>query len=193
MQILQLYHVYAICFVAILLFILASSTLPRQRFQTWLAFAKNFARRILIKRHALIGPWSLNSVLVHTFYVAVNLVCVCAIWQQKGSEMRLVVVSSLDEAASQAGYLAIVNYAPLFITPSLSATADLLSVSVRSFTRVHRAAGIMSACLCIFHAMIKFAARPSFSLSNPSDVNKVIVSCALFFFKSRFVLANMHR
>jgi hypothetical protein len=175
----ELYQIYALCLVIIFLLILANYMFPHERFTTWAVTGRNFLRRNVIKRHSLVGPWSLRSVLLHFSYVGVNLVCLCSVWQRKDSSTKLVAVSSLDEAASQAGYLAIANLLPLFIAPSLSSIADLVNTSVRNFTGVHRAAGTMSICLCVFHATAKFAAKPSIRLIDSPDIDKIMVSYIL--------------
>jgi energy-coupling factor transporter transmembrane protein EcfT len=180
MQFLEPYQVYAVFLVAIFLLTLVNSILPRENITTWLAVTRNFFCRNLVKRHALIGPWSIWGIFTHSLYVAANVVCLCFTWQHEASRHRLVLVSSVEEAASQAGYLTIVNLLPLFITPQLCTAADLLGVSLRIFTTVHRAAGMMSLCLCVFHATGKLAARSSFLLIGPPDINKLIVTCTSF-------------
>jgi hypothetical protein len=176
MELLELYHVYAFCFVTMFLLTMVAPMLPLRRFKAWQAIAINFGRRNIIKRYSIVGPWSLQGVFVHFLYVGVNLVCLCFAWQDKVSGKRLVVVSSVDKAASQAGYLAIVNLLLLFITPSISATADLLDISHRIFTRIHKTAGALSACLCIFHVTAKVAAQHSFRLASWSEADKLIVN-----------------
>ena len=85
-------------------------------------------------------------------------------------------VSSIATAGVQAGNLSLINLIPLFLGPHLSFLADILGVSLSTFRRIHRSAGLMSLGLVLFHALVIVTSSTAFTLSNAKNLSAVVVS-----------------
>ncbi|KAF2844514.1 hypothetical protein T440DRAFT_436369 [Plenodomus tracheiphilus IPT5] len=106
----------------------------------------------LIPRHRYLGTWSRADVLIQLSFVTANVFCVA---------FR---AASLREAGVRAASLSLTNLIPAFTGPHLSSLADILGVSLCTFRRIHRSAGIMSLSLLAFHIATVLANRTPFSL-----------------------------
>src|SRR5437588_11910258 len=94
-----------------------------------------------IRRHQLLGPWTLAGIFIQLVYMAVNVFCF---------SFR---VSSISNAGLRAANLSLINMIPLFLGLHLSLLADLFGVSLGTFWLVHRSAGILSVALLLFHVL----------------------------------------
>lgn len=118
----------------------------------------------VVNRHAILGPWSAASILVHLLYVLVNLVCM------------FYGPASISEAGTRAGTLSLINMAPVFLSTHLSFLADLFGVSLKTYTRIHRSCGIVAANLLFVHGLLSVIERGSFSLDEWPNRYAIIVS-----------------
>jgi hypothetical protein len=118
----------------------------------------------VLHRHRFVGPWSGAGVLIQLLYITGNLYCL-KFWN-----------TSTSQAGLQAGTLAVINLIPAFASPHLSTLADLLGVSLSTFRKIHRSAGVMVVVLTIFHVLVVVARKPSFPMNLPQNLFAVIVS-----------------
>jgi hypothetical protein len=73
-------------------------------------------------------------------------------------------VADIQSAGLRAANLSLINMIPLFAGPHLSYLADILGVPLRAYRRIHRAGGMMSFFLLIFHVLTVIATRTAFPL-----------------------------
>lgn len=132
--------------------------------------SKYLVYHYVLRRHRLLGPWSLAGVLVQLSFVTGNVLCLSlgvSQVQTKGS--------TLSQASLRAGTLSIINLIPLFAGAHLGTLADLLGVNHRTIRQIHRSAGVMAVLLVGFHTMVAFGTRLSFDLQRFPDLFAVIV------------------
>jgi len=116
-----------------------------------------------IRRHQLLGPWTLTGIFTQLAYIAVNVFCF---------SFR---VSSISNAGLRAANLSLINMMPLFLGPHLSLLADLLGVSLGTYRLVHRSAGLLSVALLLFHVLTAVGVGTAFPLSEPANLHGLIV------------------
>jgi hypothetical protein len=129
---------------------------------------KHFVYPQCLRRHRYLGPWSRADVLLQSVYFATSVFCL------------IYKVPSISKAGLRAANLSLINLIPLFSGPSFSVLTDLLGVSLVTFRRFHRLAGVMSFVLLAFHAITVVVSRTSFSLHVPENLWGLIVSFNLF-------------
>lgn len=139
----------------------------RLAYYTSLFVLRHISYPYLIHRHRFVGPWSRIAVLLQLLFITVNIFCVS--FQ----------VSSISEAGLRAGTLSMINMIPLFAGMHLSVLADLLGMSLRTYRRVHRSAGLISFALMLFHVVVVVASQVSYALDKPQNLFAVIVSVFL--------------
>lgn len=110
-----------------------------------------------LRRHQLLGPWTLAGTFIQLTYIAINVFCF---------SFR---VSSISNAGLRAGNLSLINIMPLFLGPHLSFLAGLFGVSLDTYRLVHRSAGIISVMLLLFHVLTAVAVGAAFPLSEPAN------------------------
>jgi hypothetical protein len=137
-----------------------------EAFSLWIK--KHFVYPQCLRRHRYLGPWSRADVLLQSVYFATNVFCL------------IYKVPSISKAGLRAANLSLINLIPLFSGPSFSVLTDLLGVSLVTFRRFHRLAGVMSFVLLAFHAITVVVSRTSFSLHVPENLWGLIVSFNLF-------------
>jgi hypothetical protein len=116
-----------------------------------------------LRRHRLLGPWTLAGIFIQLAYIAVNVFCF---------SFR---VSSISNAGLRAGNLSLINMMPLFFGPHLSFLASLFGVSLDTYRLIHRSAGLMSFILLLFHVLTVVAVGTAFPLSEPANLYGLIV------------------
>ena len=114
----------------------------------------------VLRRHQFLGPWTWADVMVQLVYITGNAFCV---------GFR----SSFAEAGLRSGSLSLINLIPLYLGPHLGFLADLLGLSLSTFRRVHRSAGLLSSCLVLFHAL---AVINRFTLGDRRHISAVVAS-----------------
>mgnify|MGYP003624684285 FL=1 len=118
----------------------------------------------VVRRHRLLGPWTLADVLVQLIYFAGNSFCL---------GFR---VSGFAKAGIRAGNLSLINMVPLFLGPHLGFLADILGISLSTFRLMHRSAGLMSCSLVLFHVLAVFVSHTAFSVRGIANLSAIIVS-----------------
>ena len=101
-----------------------------------------------IRRHQLLGPWTLAGIFIQLAYIAVNVFCF---------SFR---VSSISNTGLRAANLSLINIMLLFLGPHLSLLADLFGVSLGNYRLVHRSAGLCQSFSCCFMSLPPWASRP---------------------------------
>jgi hypothetical protein len=129
---------------------------------------KHFVYPQCLRRHRYLGPWSRADVLLQSVYFGMNIFCL------------IYKVPSISKAGLRAANLSLINLIPLFSGPSFNVLTDLLGVSLGTFRRFHRLAGVMSFVLLAFHVITVVVSRTSFSLHVPENLWGLIVSFNLF-------------
>jgi len=130
---------------------------------------KHFVYPQCLRRHRYLGPWSRADVLLQSVYFAMNVFCL------------IYKASSISKAGLRAANLSLINLIPLLSGPSFNVLTDLLGVSLGTFRRFHRLAGVMSFVLLVFHVITAVAGQPAFSLHVPENLWGVIVSFNHFY------------
>ncbi|KFZ18315.1 hypothetical protein V501_01286 [Pseudogymnoascus sp. VKM F-4519 (FW-2642)] len=121
----------------------------------------------ILRRHSLLGPWTLAGFVLHTAYIAANVSCL-EFWRLTTTKVGF-----------RAANLALINMMPLFLGTHLSFLSNLFGVSLKSWRMVHRSAGTMSFFLMLLHILIVVASRVSFSLRVPENLYGLIGGSAL--------------
>jgi hypothetical protein len=116
-----------------------------------------------LRRHRLLGPWTLASIFIQLAYIAINVFYF---------SFR---VSSILNAGLRAGNLSLINMIPLFLGPHLSFLADLFGVSLDTYRLVYRLAGLMLVVLLLFHVFTAVAVGTAFPLSELVNLYGFIV------------------
>lgn len=118
----------------------------------------------ILRRHSSLGPWTPAGLIVHTAYVAINIYCL-EFWKLTATKVSF-----------RAAYLALINMMPLFLGAHHGFLADMLGVSLKTFRKVHRSAGMMSFALVLCHVLILVARGiRTFSLSVSENLYGLIV------------------
>jgi hypothetical protein len=159
-------HIYAVSVGGIFAFLLLVNTLPY--FQASLAFAHRLILQYLVfpqllRRNRFVGPWSPADVLLQICYVTANAFCL-------GFRAE-----SFGEAGVRAARLSLINMVPAFAGPHLSFLADVLGVSLRTFRRIHRSAGVVSVLLLALHVATVVAAKTQFPLQDAKNMWALVV------------------
>lgn len=105
------------------------------------------AHVFVINRHSLAGPWTVDVIVAHLFWLACNVV---SIW---------VGTDSVTQASSRTGTLALLNMAPLFLASHLSLIADVLSLNLGMIRRLYQFFGYLAAALVLAHGVLATVCR----------------------------------
>ena len=135
-------------------------------------YAQPFLRRAsryflycyLVPRYQFVGPWTWAEVMIQMLYIGINSFCL-------GFGFP-----SITAAGIRAGNLSLINLIPLFLGPHLNFLADLFDVSLTAFRCFHRSAGLMSFGLFLFHTIVIFASRTSFTSRGTRNIYAIIAS-----------------
>ncbi|KAK5400827.1 hypothetical protein LTR06_011211 [Exophiala xenobiotica] len=106
------------------------------------SFTPRRSYNYVLRRHALIGPWTAITVLAVMICVAINIVCLTlgtADWSQ---------------AARRAGTLSIINLGALYSGLHLNFLASLLGFSLGTLRIIHRSASLIALSLAGFHIVV---------------------------------------
>ena len=107
--------------------------------------SKFLAYRYVLRRHALIGPWTALAVLTELIYLVVNVLCLAlgaAKWSQIGQ---------------RAGTLSVIHLGLLSSGLNLSFLASLLGLSLGTVRAIHHSAGFMTLGLVGCHIVVAAA------------------------------------
>ncbi len=151
-------------FAIIILTHLASRLIQVLKEHALVFFLKHILYPFCLHRHLLLGPWSRASLIFQQLYWAVTIICLTY------------KASSLSDAGMRAGTLSLINLIPLYSGLHLSFLADVLGVSVRTYTKLHGSIGVMSGALAIFHVGVVLAGKENSSFSSASQLYGLIVS-----------------
>lgn len=102
---------------------------------------RHIVYRFVLRRHRLVGPWSLRGFLLFCLYILTNIFC------------SVYGTNSKVEAGKRTGILSLINLMPLYFGPHLGFLAKLLGVSLHDIHTVHRSAAVMSVALSTTHAL----------------------------------------
>lgn len=134
-----------------------------------LTMSRYFVYPWVIERHALIGPWNAACIILHLFFLAVNVFCLT---------FR---VASVSHAGRRGGTLALTSLSPLLLGFHLGFVADLLGVSLHVFRRVHRSVAIMAFSLATFHVATAAASEAVIFSKSSRQPFTILVSNTLCF------------
>lgn len=132
----------------------------------------------LLRRHRFLGPWTTIDALTQVVYIASNFFCV---------GFR---ASDIAQAGVRAGSLSLINLIPLFLGPHLGFLTNVLGVSLRTITRIHRYSGLMACTLMAFHMAVILISGAPFILQSSENIAAVIVSILLH---EGFALLTIYR
>jgi hypothetical protein len=153
--------VYVICLCSCLLALfLAKNVIPHvAAVLAALLFlpAKTLRCWFLIDRHALIGPLTVASAILHLVYLGGNIVCL------------VYDVDSVAQVALRAGTLSLVNMTPLYLATHLSFLADIFGLSLPTYRQLHRSCGLIAAAHAIFHGAFSLAYHSNLSTKSPAN------------------------
>ncbi|KDN59969.1 putative FAD-binding domain-containing protein [Colletotrichum sublineola] len=114
---------------------------------------------LALHRHSLFGPWNAVSLLVPTLYMAVNAFCLAF----RPSTML-----------SRSGNLALLNTLPLFASPCLDLTADILAIPLRHYAAMHRWLGRVAAMLLAVH-IVSAMQNDQYQVQVPDGVGELLM------------------
>ena len=147
-------HIYAIVAAGLVLCLLLRRGWPSVASHLapfYFRVYKFLAYHYVLRRHALIGPWTAITVLAELIYLAVNVVCLAlgaADWSQIGQ---------------RAGTLSVIHLGLLSSGLHLSFLASLLGLSLGTVRAIHQSAGVMTLGLVGCHIVVCAAAdKPGF-------------------------------
>ncbi|KAK1973402.1 hypothetical protein LZ30DRAFT_641862, partial [Colletotrichum cereale] len=120
---------------------------------------KHLLYRLLVHRHSLFGPWNIMSLLLPTVYMGVNAFCLAF---------------RPSTFLSRSGHLALLNTLPLFASPCLEFTADLLAIPFRHYAAMHRWQGHVAAMLLAAH-IISAMQNDKYQIQVPDGVNELLM------------------
>jgi hypothetical protein len=131
---------------------------------TLLLIAEHLTYPFLLRRYAVVGPWTRGGVLIHLIYAAINLLCLC---------FRAL---SLVNTAHRAGTLSLINMVALFASGHLSFYPATLGISRRICQQIHRATAWMAGILLSFHIIVMMeVTQGKFPLDKPNNLFGLIV------------------
>jgi hypothetical protein len=107
--------------------------------------SKHLKYNYVLKRHAVVGPWSVASALVQAIYLTACIFCLTF------------GVADLSQAGRRAGTLSLINLGPPFASLHLDFLANLLGLSLGTFQKVHRLFGLAAFVLAAFHVLVAAA------------------------------------
>jgi hypothetical protein len=176
MELPSLYKIYAVCFSSIFLIFFIKAFMSWRGVRNFLLVARNKRYLRLVRRHRLVGPYYLLRVILYITYVGINVVSLCLNIRLTKSAAPSVSFAALNGVASRAGYLALINLAPIYLSPHGYGLADLFGISIGLHQRMHRATGGMSIALCLLHTAMAIIQRPPAASSSLIGVYKIMVS-----------------
>ena len=142
----QLSQIYAVaaggCFLAPFLYCTSSFFRSWIQNRTLFFIFKYLIYPILIRRRRMLGPctyWEAFATLLHW-----SLTAIC----------NLVGVRDISDFGTRAGTLSIIHLIPLLFSDRLSFAADLLGLSLRTYTAIHGSVGVMAILQGFLHSIV---------------------------------------
>lgn len=151
-------------FVIVILTRLVSRLIQVLKEHALVFFLKHIQYPFCLHRHRFLGPWSRASFIFQQIYWSLNILCLSY------------KVSDLSEAGMRAGTLSLINLIPLYSGLHLSFLADMLGLSVRTYTKLHGSIGVTSGALAAFHIGVALAGSKHASFNSESRLYGLIVS-----------------
>lgn len=172
--IMEVIEIYAITLGCILFLILLSRFLAC--FIPWSAivlfFSRHFVYPYVIRRRSFVGPWTRLGTFMHLSYVSII------------TFMLFFKSDSAHTISHRAGSLTLINLVFLVASFSLSRTADLLGISLKTSHRVHRAVGWVVLILSVIHVSLALTT----GTEAPIDASKRLFGTVVSF--QRAIKAN---
>jgi hypothetical protein len=137
--------------------------------------SKHVTYPYLVHRHRHFGPWSRGGVTLCICSFSLLVFCISFNLSIFPIRFRL---STITEAASRAGTLALITLTPLLASVHHAFVADILGVSLRTIRLIHRSAGAAMSLLCLLHILLAVASNASLSLDSPRNLFAVIVGAS---------------
>nr|XP_036576568.1 FAD-binding domain-containing protein [Colletotrichum truncatum]KAF6783325.1 FAD-binding domain-containing protein [Colletotrichum truncatum] len=153
---------YAICLAGMIVglaFVNFLSRTSKLRRRLAHLLEKHLLYRLLVHRHALFGPWNVVSLLLPTVYIGVNAFCLAF---------------RPSTFLSRSGNLALLNTLPLFASPCLDLTADILAIPFRHYAAMHRWQGRVAAMLLAAH-IVSAMQNNQYQVQVPDRVNELLM------------------
>ncbi|KAK1966787.1 hypothetical protein LY78DRAFT_577651 [Colletotrichum sublineola] len=153
---------YAICLAGmtagiVLVNVLSRTSGARKRFAHLLE--QHLLYRFLVHRHSLFGPWNAMSLLLPILYIGVNAFCLAF---------------RPSTLLSRSGNLALLNTLPLFASPCLDLTADVLAIPFRHYAAIHRWLGRIAVMLLAAH-IVSAMQNDKYQAQVPDGVNELLL------------------
>lgn len=162
----EVIEIYAITFGCFLSLIVLGKYLAR--FVPWstinLFFNQHFVYPYVLGRHSFLGPWTRLGTFMHLSYVSI----IAFILFFKSN--------SAHTLGRRAGSLALINLVFLVASFSLSRTADLLGISLKTSRRAHRAVGWIVFILSAIHVSITVIIESEAPAEAPNRIFGIVVS-----------------
>lgn len=117
-----------------------------------------------LRRYRFLGLWTRASFVCQFIYWTANILYI---------SFR---VSSLVDAGTRTGTLALINMIPLYSGLHLSFLADMLGISVRVYSRVHGSVGVLVGALALFHTLVSILGHSHHSLDSGPRLYGLMVS-----------------
>lgn len=174
-------EIYAITLGCILFLILFGRFLAY--FIPWsiiaLFFSRHFAYPYVIQRRSFVGPWTRLGTFMNISYVSIIIF------------MLFFKSESSHTLSHRAGSLTLINLIFLVASFSLSRTADLLGITLKTTQRGHRAVGWVVLMLSIIHVSLTLTVGSEDPIEVPTDATKRLFGSIVSFLK--FFRSKSHR
>ncbi|KAE8372668.1 hypothetical protein BDV26DRAFT_301603 [Aspergillus bertholletiae] len=121
----------------------------------------------IISRHRLIGPFSWADLGFSIIYISLNIIFV---FYPNGPNLV---------KGRRCGILALSNMVTLYASPGVSVLADLLGIRLRTWRRLHRAAGLMICALTGFHIIFNLTGTQPILLRERGIIYGIIASASI--------------
>lgn len=161
----EVIEIYAITLGCILFLVVLGRFLAR--FIPWstisLFFSRHFVYPYLIRRYYFLGPWTRLGTFMHLSYVSII------------AFILLFKSDSTHTLGRRAGSLALINLVFLVTSFSLSRTADLLGISLKTSRHAHRAVGWIVFILIVLHVSITLIIETEAPADAPKRLFGIIV------------------
>lgn len=122
---------------------------------------RHFLLPALLKRHALVGPWTRAQTTATLFYLAANVFC-CTYR------------ATANDIGSRAGNLALINIIASYFGFHFSFLCNILNTSLSTYRNFHASTARTSFLLGLVH-IVSTTVRSSFDIRNSQDLSGLIV------------------
>lgn len=186
---------YAICLSSLLILFCIVTHRPSGQHvrRCWIRATNFLSYAYLVNRHRIMGPWRLSAVFLTGLYTVVTFGCLCFNLSLNYQHPRAGKISlkSKQEIATASGYISLINFIPLFLSPHHSFLADLIGLPLKAYRRIHSTCGTTAFALFALHTSLLIPTLKTISITDLGSGEKLAVSYRRTFISALLTLSEV--